>query len=119
VSTHVWPPSLDDLKQDMNIPLDNNEDDLNLTSDLAASVAYVQRVRPTFNYTGDLDSCDPAPTDDLWSGTVAYARRLNSRRRSPDGMVSSADMGSTRVTSVDRDIDRLLGIGSFQAPVIA
>lgn len=117
--THTWPPLLADLKTDAGVPPDNTDDDANLLTDLASAVAYVQRVRPTFNYTNDPVSDDCPVTDDLWAGTLAYARRLFTRRRSPDGVISMGDLGVGRVPTVDPDIDRMLGIGRFAEPVTA
>ena len=117
--SHTWPPTLDDLLADMQVPDTVTGDDTNLSTDLAAAVAYVQRVRPTFNYAADPLCDDPAPTDELWQGTLAYARRLATRRRSPDGLIDMGEFGQGRVPTVDRDIDRLLGIGNYAEPVIA
>lgn len=117
--TGTWPPVLADLKTDMGISADHTDEDTNLSSDLASAVAYVQRVRPTFNYDQDPLNEDCAPTDDLWNGTLAYARRLFTRRRSPDGLVDMGDLGQGRVPTVDRDIDRLLGIGNYAEGLFA
>lgn len=108
----VWPPTLADVKTDAAIP-DGSTDpgDAVIEARLASAVAYVRRKRPDFNYDNDPLSCLPAPTDDLWQGTVMLAVRIVDRRRSPDMMVGSGDLGVSRVASYDPDINRLLGIG--------
>jgi hypothetical protein len=116
---HTWPPLLADFKTDLGISLSDVDNDANLSSDLAAAVAYVQRVRPTFDYANNPMDCKVPVTDDLWNGTVAYARRLYQRRRSPDGVVSLGDQGVGRVPVSDPDIERMLGIGRYQGPVFS
>lgn len=115
----TWPPTLTDLKNDMDIPPSNTDDDGRMATDLAAAIDYVQRVRPSFNYGGDLFCSDEPPTNDIWQGTLAYARRLVTRRRSPDMLIDMGQLGAGRVPSVDRDIDRMLGIGQFAEGVTA
>jgi hypothetical protein len=119
---HTWPPTLSDLKADMAIPSTHTDDDVALANELEAAIAYVVRVRPTFNYYNDITldpTCHPVPTDDIWSGTVRLAARWFTRHRSPDGMVAMQDLGVGRIAMVDPDIDRKLGLGRFQGPVIA
>jgi hypothetical protein len=113
----TWPPLLADLQTDRGVTV--GSDDTALSTDLASAVAFVQRVRPTFNYDSDPLSCRPAPTADVWAGTLALAWRWFTRRRSPDGLIDMGELGQGRVPTVDRDIERLLGIGPFKAPVIA
>lgn len=113
-----WPPLLAELKLDAGIS--DTRDDDKLAVVLAASVAFVERVRGTsFNFDGDLGSALPAPTDDLVLGTLRLAIRWHNRRRSPDALVDMAELGAARVPSFDTDIDRLLGIGRFRGPVFA
>jgi hypothetical protein len=109
----TWPPSLADLKAELNIPDGDTSQDINLSTDLASAVAYVHRVRPDVNYTNDITNCLPGPTDDLWAGTLGYARRLFTRRRSPDGVVDMGDLGTGRVPMTDVDIDKALSVGRF------
>jgi hypothetical protein len=109
----TWPPTLDELKTDLKIDLNDTRDDVRLASDLAAAVAFVERVRPAFRYDQyDPDQFDkPEVTADHWLGTVRLAGRWNDRRRSPDGTISMGDLGTSRVSSFDPDIDRMLRIG--------
>lgn len=117
----TWPPTLDELKIDMKLDPNvvNEARDAQLTMDLDATVAFVQRVRPVYRY----DPLDPAQlalpgvTADHKLGTLRLAARWDTRRRSPDGMISMAELGAARVTSYDVDIDRMLQIGRF-APMI-
>jgi hypothetical protein len=114
----VWPPQLNELKQDRQI--DDVRDDPRLSSVLSAAVAFVERVRGgDFNFSGDPDSLLPAPPDDLVVGTVRLAGRWHERGRSPDGLISMGEFGSARVPSFDPDIERQLGIGRYRGPVIA
>src|SRR5438128_8076464 len=107
-----WPPALVALKDDMNNIEDDRDDDA-LGRMLDASVSFVQRVRPKFNYTADPLSVHPEPTADLVLGTLRLAGRWHTRRRSPDALVAMGELGSARVPSFDADIERLLGIGRF------
>jgi hypothetical protein len=115
----AWPPELEDLKEDLKIEETDIRDDERLTVVLNAAVAFVERMRPTFNYedvpTSDLED----PTDDLFLGTIRLAGRWHTRRRSPDGLIQMAELGASRVPSFDPDIERLLGIGRFAKSVIA
>jgi hypothetical protein len=113
----MWPPTLDELKLDMGV--DDDRDDDRLGQVLDAAVAFVVRVRPRFNYEADPDSALPAPPADIQLGTVRLAGRWHSRRRSPDALVDMAEMGASRVPSFDPDIERLLGIGRYRGPVFA
>lgn len=113
--TNVWPPTVTDVRADAGLTgaaLDA-DDETALTTRTAAAIAFVQRVRPDFNYTYDPTSCLDDPSDDVWQGTVMLARRLFDRRRSPDGLIDMGDLGLGRVPSVDPDIERMLGIGRF------
>lgn len=113
----MWPPQLEELKDDMGV--DDVRDDARLQRQLDASVVFVERVRPRFNYAADPLSELPAPTADLVLGTLRLAGRWHTRRRSPDGLIQMAELGSARVPSFDPDIERLLGIGRFAAAVFA
>ena len=53
----------------------------------------------------------PVPGSDFELGTIRLAGRWFTRRRSPDGLVSMAELGGARVPSFDPDIERLLRIG--------
>ncbi|MHA6626887.1 hypothetical protein ACU61A_15740 [Pseudonocardia sichuanensis] len=116
----AWPPELTYLKRDLGIEPEDTLDDDVLGDQLAAAVAFVERVRgSSFDFAGDPSSPLPAPTEDLILGTVRLAGRWHTRRRSPDGLVDMGELGSTRVAFGDIDIDRLLGIGRFRGSVIA
>lgn len=115
--THTWPPTLADFKTDLGLDPDVElSEDAKLSTDLAGAVAYVQRVRPSLNFAGDpfCTDEDEQITDDIWQGTLAYARRLHERRKTQDGVVNMGDMGIGRIPSTDPDIERQLGIGRFQ-----
>jgi hypothetical protein len=118
----TWPPVLSELKLDMKIDPTDIRDDGRLQQTLDAAVAFVERVRPVYQYDL-LDAAQfglPAPTDDVRLGTLRLAGRWHVRRRSQDGMIFvSQELGSARVPSFDADIERLLGIGRFAKPVIA
>lgn len=111
-----WPPTLDELKVDMKIDLSDTRDDERLIQVLDAAVDYVERVRPELQY----DPLDPEqfelpePSRDHRLGTLRLAARWHLRRRSPDGMINMAELGQSRVTTYDNDIDRLLRIGRHQ-----
>lgn len=111
----TWPPTIDELKTELKIDLPDTREDARLTTDLAAAVAWVQKVKPGFRYdiTNPAQIALPDPTPDLRLGTLRMASRWNDRRRSRDGMVSMGEMGMTRVSSYDNDIDRMLGLGKF------
>lgn len=113
-----WPPTLDQLKTDMKIDTVDAARDVRLTQVLDAAIAFVQRARPNIQYdSGDIDQIDfPEPTDDLVLGTLRLAARWDIRRRSPDGLVTMNELGTSRVTSYDVDIDRLLRIGRSIPP---
>lgn len=115
-----WPPDVDELRNDMKSDdPELNVDQLDvqrLQSVLDAAVTFVQRVRPKFNYAGDLGSELADPSPDLRLGTLRLAGRWHTRRRSPDALIEMGEMGSSRVPSIDPDIDRLLRIGRHALP---
>ncbi len=115
-----WPPQLDDLKADMKIPRSDTRDDDNLQTDLDAAVALVEReLLGDFNFDGVTYPTQPAPSRDVVKGTIRYAVRIGSRRRSPDGLVDSgADFGTSRIPRFDADIERLLGVGPYRRPAV-
>ncbi|MFD4196624.1 phage head-tail connector protein [Amycolatopsis thermoflava] len=115
----TWPPSLDELKSDRKIPLDDHRDDEALQRDLDTAVDYVEDVRPEFNYTGDALSDAPAPTARIRQGTIRLAGRWYDRRNSPNGLVDMGELGANRIPSVDPDIERMLGIGRYRGMVFA
>lgn len=118
----TWPPTLEALKDDLGDEYSQGSDsaDDRLQRCLDAAVVFVERVREgEFSFDADpLSELDP-PDADLELGTIRLAERWYTRRRSPDGLIQMAELGSARVTSFDPDIDRQLGIGRYRGPVIA
>lgn len=115
----TWPPTVADVKVDAGIDAADTRDDERLSLVLDAAVAFVQRVRPDYNYTGDPLDDRAAPGADVRLGTMRLAYRWHVRRRSPDGLVAMAELGSARVPGFDPDIEQLLRIGRFARPVVA
>lgn len=112
-----WPPDLDELKLDMKIT--DTRDDARLQQVLDASVAFVEKIHAgTWAFGDQLSELDDPPAD-VRLGTLRLAGRWHLRRRSPDGLISAGDLGTTRVTSFDADIDRMLRIGRYRKSVIA
>ena len=101
-----WPPDLPTFKADMRIADADERDDALLAADLAAAIAYVERVR------SDVDFTEPVG-DDLFKGTLMEAARLFQRRKSPDGVVNLGQLGTGRVPGWDADLEKLLGVGRF------
>lgn len=60
-----------------------------------------------------------APDSQLKLGTVRLAARWYSRRLTPTALIELGDLGGARIPSFDPDIERLLRIGKYRAPVIA
>lgn len=117
----AWPPTLDELKLDMRdsgvMPLSPGPaEDARLQQTLDAAVSYIEDVRPVFRYDAtDPDQLElPEPTKHLRLGTLRLAIRWHARRRSQDAMINMGEMGATRVSTGDVDIDRMLGIGRFR-----
>lgn len=114
----AWPPLLPALKSDLKIT--DERDDAVLTVQLSAAVAFVERVRDgQVNFLATPGSPLPLPDSALELGTIRLAGRWHTRRRSPDGLVSSGDLGTSRVGTGDADIDKMLRVGRFALPVIA
>lgn len=112
-----WPPSLDELKLDLKIADARDDDRLQQTLD--ASVAFVERKHEGRWAFGDpLSELDDPPAD-VQLGTLRLAGRWHLRRRSPDGLVSAGDLGTSRVPAVDADIARMLQIDRYAGSVIA
>lgn len=97
----------------------DSRDDEALQVQLDAAIAFAKRVRADLNWDGESSSELPDPSADHELGVIRLAGRWHTRRRSPDGLVASNELGNSRVPSVDPDIERLLGIGRYHAPVIA
>lgn len=115
----AWPPTLEDLKRDLDIEHTDTTRDAALVDQLDAAIAKVEELRgATINFSG-IPSTLPSPGADLALGAVRLAGRWYTRRRSPDGLISAGDLGNSRVPSYDADIERLLKIGRYAVPVIA
>lgn len=89
--------------------------DESLQTNLDAAVEFVQDRKRRFRYDAtDPDQFNlPEPTADLWLGTIRLAARWNARRRSQDAMINMQELGVTRVSSGDADIDRMLRLGRY------
>lgn len=105
------------LKADLGITDDRDDD--GLQTQLDAALSFAHEVRADLNWDSDPDSELPAPTATHELGVIRLAGRWWTRRRSPDGLVQSNELGSSRIPSVDPDIERMLGIGRYRNPVFA
>ena len=115
-----WPPSLGALKLDLQLEVDDTADDASLRMQLAAAVAYVQgRHEGRYDFTEDGSGPLPSPDHDMVLGTLRLAGRWWTRRRSPDGLVSSGEFGTSRIPLVDGDLERMLRVGRWAPSVIA
>lgn len=118
----TWPPTVEHMMLDRKVTADETspEDRARMGADLAAALAVVGRLRrDTLNVDGDPLSTLPSPSADVALGVVRLAVRWNDRRRSPDGLISAGELGSSRIPSFDADIERLCGIGRYVGPVFA
>jgi hypothetical protein len=115
----IWPPVVDDLKEDIGREVEDVRDDVRLQTVLDAAVAFVERVHAgRYDFTG-ADLTLPDPPDDICLGTLRLAGRYHARRRSVDGLVDMAELGLARIPSFDPDIDQLLRIGRWSPGVFA
>lgn len=113
----TFPPTVADVKVDLKI--DDTVDDASLQMCTDAAVAFVRRrLGGTYNLDADPLSSLPGAPSDVLLGTVRLAGRWFTRRRSPDGLIATADFGTSRIPSIDADIERLLRIGRYASPVI-
>ncbi|MBN9739545.1 hypothetical protein DMP23_00235 [Amycolatopsis sp. A1MSW2902] len=113
----TWPPTLDELRADLQVPDGVTDDDPALQACLDAAVTFVERVRSDVDFAPH--PLGKAPGADLALGTLRLAGRWFTRRRSPDALISMGDLGSARVPSFDPDIDQLLRVGRFARAVVA
>jgi hypothetical protein len=91
-------------------------DEQRLQRVFGAAVEFVERIhRGRYNFSGGPSDL-PLPGETLKLGTVMLARRWDTRRRSPQGLVAMAELGAARVPSFDSDIDRLLRLGRHAIP---
>lgn len=77
----------------------------------AAEAATAKRCRWP---SGPIDSADPdgsqhTPPADLVQAVVLRTGRYMARANSPEGLVGMGELGIMRVSSIDRDIERLEG----------
>ncbi|MEV6646049.1 phage head-tail connector protein [Amycolatopsis sp. NPDC051371] len=114
--TTTWPPPLEDLKADMNVP--DNQDDALLQANLDAAVAFVERVRSDVDYGNFPLPGAKLPSADLALGTIRLAARWFTRKRSPEALVDMGELGTARIPSFDADIDRLLRIGRSARAIV-
>lgn len=113
----AWAPLLADVKVDLRI--EDTIDDGALQPCLDAAIAFVrERHEATYNVDEDPFSTLPSVPSSVRLGTVRLAGRWYTRRRSPDGLIATADFGTSRIPSIDADIERLLKIGRYSKPVI-
>lgn len=113
----TFPPHLSDVKVDLRI--DDAVDDEALSLCLDAACDFVRRrLGGKYNLDSDPLSTLPGTPSDVTLGTVRLAGRWYTRRRSPDGLIATADFGTSRIPSIDADIERLLRIGRYAATVI-
>lgn len=114
--------TLDDLVVDLELPDADSATDLSPEDQqryglrLDGAVEFVERIhRGRFNFDADPDSALPLPGPTLKLGTLMLARRWNTRRRSPDGLVTWGE-GASRVSFEDPDLNRQLRIGRHAIP---
>ena len=107
----VWPPTLADLRDDLDLEQVDTRDDDALSERLAAAVAFVEDVHGAGSPF--LESARAR------LGTLMLARRWYARRNTPDGLLNMAELGAARIPSVDPDVDRLLKLGRYRGPVVA
>jgi hypothetical protein len=114
----TWIPTIGEVKIDLD--LTDSIDDGALQECYDAAVAYVvERHRDRYNVDEDPFSTLPGVPGSFRLGTVRLAGRWYRRRRSPDGLISTADFGTSRIPAFDADIERLLKIGRYAKSVIA
>lgn len=116
----TWPPTLQELKDDLGKDADDTRDDERLTTVLDAAVELVEYYRSaSYNFAAD-PLCDlPDPPQRVRMGTLRLAGRWHTRRRSPDGLIEMKELGASTVPSFDPDIDRMLSLGRFAEPMVA
>lgn len=103
----AWPPTLQDLKDDLAIT--DTRDDASLQRQLDAAIAYVGRAKGDALLNADADT-------EL--GTLRLAGRWFTRRRSPDGLVTAGELGTSIIPGFDSDIEKLLEIGRYGGSVV-
>lgn len=86
-------------------------DDVTLEAARVGAAAYVERVRPDLDWSGD------APAD-VKLGALILAARFYARKGSPMGVATFAEFGAAQIVRLDPDVERLLGIGRHSRPRI-
>jgi hypothetical protein len=118
----VWPPTLSDLKRDLSLREDDEDDDESLADQLAAAMAFVARTHEgRYEFGGDafgLLSPLPQPGPEMVLGTVRLAGRWWTRKRSPDGTIAMGDIGTTTIPGFDSDLERMLEMGRYGGSMI-
>jgi hypothetical protein len=116
-----WPPTVDDLKLDLDLVDADDRDTLVLSQQLAAAVAFVERTHRGRYYFDPVTAVFqdlPLPGPEMELGTVRLAGRWYSRRRSPDGIVALGDLGSSNIPGFDSDLERMLEMGRYGGSMI-
>lgn len=111
-----WPPTLENLKIDMGIPVNDTRDDAPLSYDFNAVYSFVaERKAGIYQFDAtDPDQLElPEPGHDFRLGILRLAARWNSRRRTQDATIRMQELGIGRVASSDPDIDRMLKLGRY------
>ena len=113
----TWVPTLGDVKLDLRI--EDTIDDGALQPCLDAAVSYVrEQYQGRYNVDEDPFSTLPSVPGAARLGVVRLAGRWYTRRRSPDGLIATADFGTSRIPAFDSDIERLLKIGRYSKAVV-
>lgn len=114
--------TLDEFVNDLELSDVDTADDLEeadrqrYARRLDGATDFVERIhRGRYNFTNDPQSDLPAPDETLKLGTLMLARRWNTRRRSPEGLVTFGE-GASRVSFDDPDLNRQLRIGRHAIP---
>ncbi len=99
---------LDDVKNQLKIPVEDTTDDALITRAIGATEPIVTRSRPDA-------AADPAASPDAYQGAVMLAAKIVRRRNSPAGIESFGD-SVTYVASYDPEIALLLRRGNNRMP---
>lgn len=118
----AWPPSLDLLKLDLDLDLDEHGDDESLTVQLVAAMGFVQRTHRG-RYAFGVDAFAalsplPSPGPEMVLGTVRLAGRWWARRRSPEGLITMGELGTANIPGFDSDLERMLEMGRYGGSMI-
>lgn len=123
---YEWLP-LPDCLEEAGLPRDADPEQVasagHVERKRVAAAAYVERMRRDLMLPGDPLADPPvppayAPTPDVQAGAVLLTARLYARKGSPLGVASFGEFGPADVIRYDTDIERLLGLGRYAAPVV-